>query len=343
MRISCSRRCRYAARAPPCASGTRTAPAPPLLGESRPNIFFSTTLNVPSASTACSRGRSWTTTASRPTRSTSRGRAAQIRRGAAAQSRRAADDGCKSDAAISTPRASPPRRTVVAAENLCAQLYRAQHFQCQSPAPRSLLRRPRRRPDCFKQLGKRVTAVDLFYAAVSSARRQAGAARFYRALKEPRMAEACLNLGSVVAELGEFEEAAAAYARGLRMREWDARTAAASYNNLGAALRELGRHDEAERHFATAVAHPELPRRGRRAPASASATLASSTARTSASCAARTPSIPIYRSAVALPTRGATARRRPWRRAGQRPKTRRGGCGAGGRRGAAPCVARPAR
>ena len=73
------------------------------------------------------------------------------------------------------------------------------------------------------------------------------------------MAEAYLNLGSVVAELGEFEEAAAAYARGLRMREWDARTAAASYNNLGAALRELGRHDEAERHFAMAVArNPEL-------------------------------------------------------------------------------------
>ena len=120
---------------------------------------------------------------------------------------------------------------------------------------------------CFKQLGKRVTAVDLFYAAVSSRHvgDGAGAARFYRRAlkKEPRMAEAYLNLGSVVAELGEFEEAAAAYTRGLRMREWDARTAAASYNNLGAALRELGRHDEAERHFATAVArNPELAAQG---------------------------------------------------------------------------------
>ena len=68
---------------------------------------------------------------------------------------------------------------------------------------------------CFKQLGKRVTAVDLFYAAVSSRHvgDGAGAARFYRRAlkKEPRMAEAYLNLGSVVAELGEFEEAAAAY------------------------------------------------------------------------------------------------------------------------------------
>ena len=41
--------------------------------------------------------------------------------------------------------------------------------------------------DCFKQLGKRVTAVDLFYAAVSSRHvgDGAGAARFYRrALKK---------------------------------------------------------------------------------------------------------------------------------------------------------------
>ena len=161
--------------------------------------------------------------------------------------------------------------------------------------------------DCFKQLGKRVTAVDLFYAAVSSRHvgDGAGAARFYRRAmkKEPRMAEAYLNLGSVVAELGEFEEAAAAYARGLRMREWDARTAAASYNNLGAALRELGRHDEAERHFATAVArNPELAAQGG-AGAGVSQRYVGLVNRANERFmrGAYAESIPIYRSAVALP------------------------------------------
>ena len=63
----------------------------------------------------------------------------------------------------------------------------------------------------------------------------------------PDMAEAYLNTGWVLSELGRAEEAADAYGHGLRLREWPSETAAAARNNLGVLLRDLGRVDEAKR------------------------------------------------------------------------------------------------
>jgi tetratricopeptide (TPR) repeat protein len=102
-----------------------------------------------------------------------------------------------------------------------------------------------------------MSARDEFTAA--SARRAegdlAGAARGYAAAIRlaPLMAEAYLNAGWVLSELGRQEEAAYHYSSGLRGREWPADTAAAAHNNLGVVMRELGRADEGRAAFEAAL------------------------------------------------------------------------------------------
>ena len=69
----------------------------------------------------------------------------------------------------------------------------------------------------------------------------------------PDLAEAYLNTGWVLSELGRAEEAADAYAHGLRLRDWPSETAAAARNNLGVLLRDLGRLDDARRQWELAI------------------------------------------------------------------------------------------
>ena len=101
------------------------------------------------------------------------------------------------------------------------------------------------------------SAADLFQSA--SAARAAGnleaAASGYAAAIElrPDMAEAYLNSGWVLSELGRKTAAIAAYDHGLRFREWPPATAAAARTNLGSLLHELGRTDEATQQFKLAL------------------------------------------------------------------------------------------
>ena len=115
--------------------------------------------------------------------------------------------------------------------------------------------RPRAAIDLLTRVIARRAAPDAHYhlaLALQSERRLAEAEAHYReatALK-PDYAEAQMNLGNVLAEIGSREEAAACYARVLAL---DPRAAIAHYN-LANMLAALGRPDEAEAHFRAAIA-----------------------------------------------------------------------------------------
>lgn len=98
-----------------------------------------------------------------------------------------------------------------------------------------------------------MSATQLFESATSSRAAgdlQAAASGYAAAIRlRPDMAEAYLNAGWVLSELGQAEGAAAAYNHGLRLREWPPDTAAAARSNLGVLLRDLGRPEEAKQQF----------------------------------------------------------------------------------------------
>ena len=103
-----------------------------------------------------------------------------------------------------------------------------------------------------------MSAVDAFDAA-SAARANgdfAGAARNYAAAirANPNMAEAYMNAGWVLGELGRRDEAAHSYRFGLKNRVWPADTTAAAHNNVGVIMRDLGRSDEAAAEWRAALA-----------------------------------------------------------------------------------------
>jgi tetratricopeptide (TPR) repeat protein len=111
--------------------------------------------------------------------------------------------------------------------------------------------------ECYRAL-RVPSAADRFHQATAhrALNDMPAAVREYsRALASaPGMPEAYINMGWVLSELDRTEEAAEAYASGLRLGRWPATTAATVHNNLGVLRRGLGDEKAAVSHFEAALA-----------------------------------------------------------------------------------------
>ena len=102
------------------------------------------------------------------------------------------------------------------------------------------------------------SAAELFASATSF--RAAGALTesqhaYAAAIKlHPTMAEAYVNNGWVLSELGRPDEAIMSYRAGIGLRDWPAETLAAAHNNVGVLMRDVGRASEAQEQWRKALA-----------------------------------------------------------------------------------------